>query len=124
MRTIDNLFNDLREKVDALQDHKRSLQREIQSLSTQVSEVKTLNESLTREVARLREYVHRLVSHIKIIEGGLASLDSDEVARRLHEQNNSWLIPDGLERRIYEEAVEQMGDLIKDIVALPPLKPS
>ncbi len=124
METVDNILEEVRRKVDALQAHERARQRELHIRATHLAEMKTRNEDLTQEVARLREYVHRLVAHIKRIEGGLATLDSAEVARRLHEHNNSWLVPDKLERRIYEEAVDQMGDLIKEIVALPPVPPS
>ncbi len=128
MGLVNDILKDLRKKTDDLEAHEQCRQREIQSLETalvsqtaQIVEVKKKNQTLATETTRLREYVHQLVSHIKIIEAGLATLDSGEVAQQLHEQNNSWMIPDGLERRIYEEAVEQMGALIKDIVTLPAL---
>ena len=128
MGLVKDILEDLRKKVDDLEDHEQSRQRKTQSLeealvrqSAHLVEAKNEVRTLSKEAVRLREYVHQLVSHIKIIEAGLATLDSDKVARRLHEQNNSWMIPDGLERRIYEEAVEKMGALIKDIVTLPTL---
>jgi len=128
MGLVNDILEDLRKKTDDLEAHEQCRQREIQSLeaalvsqAAQIVEVKKKNQTLATETTRLREYVHQLVSHIKIIEAGLATLDSGEVAQQLHEQNNSWMIPDGLERRIYEEAVEQMGALIKDIVTLPAL---
>ena len=86
-----------------------------QENSRRGNEVHTLSE----EVVQLRGYVHQLVSHIKRIEVSLASFSSETVAQQLHAQNNSWLVPDAIERRIYEEAVGQMSDLIKDIVRLP-----
>ena len=128
MGLVNDILEDLRKKIDELEAHEQSRQREIQNLeaalvsqATQIIEVKKRNQTLDTETTRLREYVHQLVSHIKIIEAGLDTLDSSEVAQKLHEQNNSWMIPDGLERRIYEDAVEKMGALIKDIVTLPPL---
>ena len=128
MGLVNDILEDFKKKIDELDSHEQFRQREIQSLkaalvsqAAQIVEVKKRNQTLDTETTRLREYVHQLVSHIKIIEAGLATLDSGEVARRLHEQNNSWMIPDGLERRIYEEAVEKMGALIKDIVTLPAL---
>ena len=128
MGLVKDILEDLRKKVDDLEAHEQSRQLKTQRLeealvsqTAHLLEAKNEIRNLSKEAGRLREYVHQLVSHIKIIEAGLATLDSDAVAQRLHEQNNSWLIPDGLERRIYEEAVEKMGDLIKDIVTLPPL---
>ena len=128
MGLVNDILEDFKKKIDELESHEQFRQREIQSLkaalvsqAAQIVEVKKRNQTLDTETTRLREYVHQLVSHIKIIEAGLATLDSGEVAQQLHEQNNSWMIPDGLERRIYEEAVEQMGALIKDIVTLPAL---
>ena len=128
MGPVKDFLKDLRKKIGDLETHEHSRQLETQRLettlvsqATHLGEIKKKNRNLTKEATRLREYVHQLVSHIKIIEAGLATLDSGEVARRLHEQNNSWMIPDGLERSIYEEAVEQMGAIIKDIVRLPAL---
>ena len=133
MASIQQILKDLRKTADDLKVHEQACQLETKrleaalvSLTTKFVGVQQENsrrgkevQTLTKEVAQLREYVHQLVSHIKRIEVGMSSFDSGKVAQRLHAQNNSWLVPDAIERRIYEEAVDQMSDLIKDIVRLP-----
>jgi predicted nuclease with TOPRIM domain len=130
---LQQILKDLRETANDLEVQERAsqletdrLERALVSLTAKFVGVQQENSrrggevhTLSKEVAQLREYVHQLVSHIKRIEVGLASLSSETVAQQLHAQNNSWLVPDAIERRIYEEAVDQMSDLIQDIVRLP-----
>ncbi len=130
---LQQILKDLRETADDLEVQERAsqletdrLERALVSLTAKFVGVQQENSrrggevhTLSKEVAQLREYVHQLVSHIKRIEVGLASLSSETVAQQLHAQNNSWLVPDAIERRIYEEAADQMSDLIQDIVRLP-----
>ena len=128
MGLIEETLEDFRKKIDALETYEHSRQRKNDQLEAalanqaeKISELQTQNQSLLAEAGRLREYVHRLVSHIKMTEAALASFDARKIARRLHEKNNSWLIPDGLEKHIYEEAVEKVGELVKEAVSLPPI---
>ncbi len=130
MASVQQILKNLRKTAGDLEMYEQECKREtdrleaaLVSLTTKfigVQQEKTrLEKENAEEVAQLREYVHQLVAHIKRVEVAMSSFDSGQVARRLHDQNNSWLVPDAIERRIYEEAVDQMSGLIRDIVRLP-----
>ena len=111
-------------EVKKLVDTQLNLEDEIARLQNEkLLQDQSLKEnilSLNAENKELRRNLTRLLKRFRNVQQGLTNLlgteSQSELVSRAHTRHNSSWIPDILERKIYESAVEEVSEIIDKIL--------
>jgi len=111
-------------EVKKLVDTQLNLEDEIARLQKEtLLQEQSLKEnilSLNAENKELRRNLTRLLKRFRNVQQGLTNLfgteSQSELVSRAHTRYNSSWIPDILERKIYESAVEEVSEIIDKIL--------